>query len=312
VRIAHISDLHLLDLTGAVPFRLFNKRLSGYVNLRAKRKAIHRKPLAEVTARAIRESDADHVAITGDVSNLALEREFAMVRRFIEHDLGMPPDRVSLVPGNHDAYTRGAFSSQRFRQFFAPYLESDLPGMSAGRGFPYVRLRGPCAIIGLSTAVPRLPLVASGRLGRAQLSALEKILEHPEVAKRTPVLLQHHPIHDPPTRAKKLFEGLADAGAERRILDRLVRGVVLHGHLHRRARLPLETSAGRIDAFCATSASLYSDTENRMAGFNTYDFDDRGELVDVRAHRVAEGGETSESAVPMQETHIPVALCWGA
>ena len=42
VRIAHISDLHLLDLEGAVPRRIFNKRFTGWVNIRLNRGHTHK------------------------------------------------------------------------------------------------------------------------------------------------------------------------------------------------------------------------------------------------------------------------------
>ena len=105
VRIAHLSDLHLLSLEGAIPFRLLNKRLTGYANIRLHRGSVHKPAAVRAAAREIRRLDVDHVVITGDVSNLALEREFELVRAFLEDDLGLPPDRVSLVPGNHDVYT---------------------------------------------------------------------------------------------------------------------------------------------------------------------------------------------------------------
>ena len=42
MRIAHISDLHVLALEGAIPFRLFNKRATGYANLKLHRKHAHK------------------------------------------------------------------------------------------------------------------------------------------------------------------------------------------------------------------------------------------------------------------------------
>src|SRR6266540_1024411 len=126
MRIAHISDLHLLSLEGAVPFRLFNKRLTGWVNIRFHRKSVHKPFAAEAVAREIRRLEPDHVVITGDVSNLALEVEFELVRRFLDEHLGFPPDRVSMVPGNHDAYTMGAHRGRRFARYFEPFLSSDL------------------------------------------------------------------------------------------------------------------------------------------------------------------------------------------
>lgn len=287
MRIAHLSDLHLLSLEGAVPHRLFNKRLTGYLNIRFHRKSVHKPFAVRAAARAIRAMNVDQVVITGDVSNLALENEFELVRTFLADDLALPPERVSLVPGNHDAYTGGAHRSRRFAKSFAKYLTSDLPELTPpGEIFPYVHLRGPAAIIGLSTAVPRLPLVASGELGRAQLTALERILAHPEVRDRTPVILQHHPIHNPPFRTKALLEGLLDAEDEARILGKVGRGLVLHGHLHRRVHRKLATDRGRLEAVGATSASLLHESDERRAGFNVYEIRPDGAVGPIEWHRL--------------------------
>jgi 3',5'-cyclic AMP phosphodiesterase CpdA len=287
VRIAHLSDLHLLSLDGAVPFRLLNKRATGYLNLRFHRKSVHKPFAVRAAAREIQRLGVDHVTITGDLSNLALENEFSLALRFLAEDLDLPPERVSLVPGNHDAYTRGAHRSRRFASTFDRYLRSDLPEFTApGEVFPFVHLRGPAAFIGLSTAVPRLPLVASGALGGAQLGALERILAHPEVAQRTKVILQHHPIHNPDGLAKRALEGLADANAEARLFRSLDRGLLLHGHLHRRVHRTLATDAGHIDAVGATSASLLHDSDERMAGFNTYEVADDGAITSIGSHRL--------------------------
>ncbi|WP_437942247.1 metallophosphoesterase family protein [Sorangium sp. So ce341] len=313
MRIAHLSDLHLLSLEGAVPFRLLNKRLTGYINLRFRRRAIHKPHAVHAAAKEIRRLGIDHVVITGDVSNLALEREFVLVRSFLQRELGLPPERVSIVPGNHDAYTKGAHRSQRFSQYFAPYLRSDLPlddaakrddgaagGDGGGSAFPFVHLRGPVAFIGLSTAWPRPPLVASGRLGPVQLRALERVLSHPEVRRRTPIVLQHHPFHNPASRAKTLLEGLGDAAAEGRLLRHVSRGLLLHGHLHRRIHRKLHTERGHIDAVGAASASLLHESDERMAGFNVYEVDDAGAIRGITSHRFVPGQEAFRE-VPVPE-----------
>ena len=172
MRIAHLSDLHVLALAGVSPFRFMNKRLTGYANLRLKRKHIHRRAYVEAIATEIARSKIDHVVVTGDLTNLALEAEFEAARELLEKGLGLSPRDVSVVPGNHDLYTSGALRARRFTEFFAEYIKSDLPELAAKTSlgaFPFVRLRGPCAIIGLTTAVPRLPFVASGKMGSQQL-----------------------------------------------------------------------------------------------------------------------------------------------
>src|SRR5262245_29632072 len=169
MRVAHFSDLHVLALEGVERSRFLNKRFTGWVNLRLKREHKHRPAHVRAVAREVARVKADHVVITGDLTNLALEQEFEAVRRLIEEELDIASSDVTIVPGNHDLYTQGAMRARRFTRFFAPYLESDLPALSAdislGR-FPIVKLRGPLAIIGMSSAVPRMPLVASGELGK--------------------------------------------------------------------------------------------------------------------------------------------------
>lgn len=287
--IAHISDLHLLALDGAIPLRLFNKRITGYVNIRLHRGAVH-KPFALTAAAAeFPGLNVDHLVITGDFTNLALEREFALGLRFLEHELGWSPDRVSLVPGNHDAYTAGAHKTRRFATTFERYLGSDLPQFRmAGEVFPFVHLRGPAAIIGLSTAVPSPPLMAAGEIGRAQRDKLAQILAHPDVRDRTPVILQHHPLHPPANLAKRLMSGLRDAKEEAELLARSgCQGLLLHGHLHKRIRRSHATIAGDIHAVGAPSATLLYGGDERMAGFNLYEIDDGdGAIRTIESHRL--------------------------
>jgi 3',5'-cyclic AMP phosphodiesterase CpdA len=238
-------------------------------------------------AREVAASKVDHVVITGDLTNLALEPEFEAVRRLIEEELGFDADRVTIVPGNHDLYTRGAMRARRFTRFFEPYLESDLPALavelSLGR-FPIVKLRGPLAVIGLTSAVPRLPLVASGEIGAQQLDALARILTHDEVKRRTPILALHHPLHNPPSRLATWARGLSDASDLEDAIRGVEHGLLLHGHLHGRMQRRFATKAGSVLSVGATSASLEHEDEHRMAGFNVYEFDGAGALQGVSAH----------------------------
>ncbi len=279
--------------------RLFNKRLTGYANLRFHRKSVHKPFAVEASLRELRKIGVDHVVVTGDVTNLALEREFELVRTVLDRELGLSPEQVSIVPGNHDTYTRGAFRTKRFAQTFAACMTSDIA--ISDSPFPYVRLRGPVALIGLSTAVPRPPLVAAGQFGTQQLQALARVLEHPEVRSRTPVFLQHHPWHNPPTRLHRLMEGLYDAEEQAELLQSVERGLLLHGHLHRRVHRQLTTRAGYIDAVGATSASLLHEREDRMAGFNVYEVDNDGVIRDISSHRLdAARGVFEDVAIPKQ------------
>jgi 3',5'-cyclic AMP phosphodiesterase CpdA len=276
----------VLDLEGVGPGRFLNKRLTGYAMLRMNRSHVHRSSFVRAVARAIAASKADHVVVTGDLTNLALETEFEAVRRIFDEDLRLSPNDVSIIPGNHDLYTRGALTSRRFTKYFGDYMTSDLPELAVDVGpghFPFVRFRGPAAIIGLSSAVPRAPLIAAGKLGKAQTDALARILVHPEVTKRTPVVLMHHPAHNPLSKVKTLLRGLDDAAVFFTTMNDVPRGLLLHGHLHRRIQRTWTTSRGSMQSVGATSASLHDHDEARMAGFNLYEIDDTGAVGRIEA-----------------------------
>jgi 3',5'-cyclic AMP phosphodiesterase CpdA len=293
MKIAHFSDLHLLSLESVPLHRFFNKRATGYANLKLKRGSIHRAAYVRAIAREVTRLGVDHVVVTGDLTNLALEPEFELAREVLEKDLGFRPRDVTIVPGNHDVYTRGSRATKRFATYFADYLVSDLPDLSVDIGvgrFPVVKLRGPAAIIGLSSAVPRLPFVAAGRLGKAQLDALRRILLHPEVVRRTPLLALHHPPHNPRSKLRSALEGLHDAAMLWTTTRELPTLVMLHGHLHKRARREDQNGESKAVTLGATSASLHHDSREKMAGFNVYEIAADGTLGDLEAHVLEPGG----------------------
>jgi 3',5'-cyclic AMP phosphodiesterase CpdA len=288
MRIAHLSDPHILDLTGVDRSRLLlNKRFTGWVNIKLHRGSVHKRQVVEAMMDDIRAQNVDHVVITGDITNLALEPEFERAKSVFDR-IGFHPDQVSVIPGNHDVYTRGSERSRRFAQFFSKNISSDLPVSDDDHPsgpFPFVRLRGDVAIIGLSTAVARLPLLASGQAGKKQLEALVAILEHPEVAKRTPVLLMHHPLVNPPGYVATWTHGLVEATRIRKILHKHHHTVVLHGHLHDRAHRVLSQGGSTLHHLGATSASLLHRSPDRVAGYNVYEIGGGGlESVHARIY----------------------------
>ncbi len=287
VRIAHVSDLHVLSPRG-VQWRsvVFNKRLTGYANLLFSRgRDFRRQLLLDVLAAAA--ARADHLVVTGDITHLSLEHEFEEARALLT-EVGRGVE-VTVVPGHHDVYLPTLHRAGRFACHFGDWLGGDLPELAldlpVGR-FPCVKLRGSAAIIALSSAVSRPPFVSSGRIGEAQLEALARILAHREVAGRTPVVLVHHPPFDSRLRLAQLRGGLVDAAALRRTLAPLARGLLLYGHLHERSRRRI----GGVEAVCATAAALDHPSPACRAGFNLYELDGAGALAVIEAHVVDSAG----------------------
>src|SRR5262245_20870630 len=104
--LAHLSDPHLAPLPRPRIAELASKRLTGYLNWLRKRRAIHESDVLAAIVRDLSSQRPDHIAVTGDLVNIALPAEFENARRWLDR-LGPAAD-VSLVPGNHDAYVTGA------------------------------------------------------------------------------------------------------------------------------------------------------------------------------------------------------------
>lgn len=285
IRIAHVSDLHVLSRTiAAWRSIIFNKRMTGYANLVLRRGRVHRRDYLHTVLAAAAES-ADHVVVTGDITNLALEHEFEEASALLA-ELARRVE-LTVVPGNHDIYLPSTHRERRFPHHFRHYLTSDLPELScdlAAGEYPCVKLRGHVAIIALSSGVPRPPFIAAGYLGHEQIEAFERVLAHPEVQRRTPVVLVHHPPLDTRPRIVQLKDGLVDAKAFRRALSVLSRGLVLYGHVHVRARCTLRTESGALDVIGASGAALDHTNSSVRAGFNLYEIADDGILTSVEAH----------------------------
>jgi 3',5'-cyclic AMP phosphodiesterase CpdA len=221
--LAHLSDLHLPVPPGALrPLgQLAGKRLLAYLAWRRKRQ---RAVPSDALLADIAASGADHIAVTGDLTNLALPAEFAAARDWLER-LG-PPDRLTVVPGNHDATVAVPWAAGIGT--WQAWMTDDAPAPGAVP-FPFLHRRGPLALIGLSSAVPTMPGSAAGRLGAAQLARLPALLDAMGREGLFRVVLVHHPPALGPGGRRK---ALGDRAALRGILGRHGAELVLHGHHH--------------------------------------------------------------------------------
>ncbi|MFB6464712.1 metallophosphoesterase family protein [Bradyrhizobium tunisiense] len=255
--LAHLSDPHLPPLPKPQLIELAGKRVLGYVNWTRNRHKYQRREVLDALVADMKAQAPDHIAVTGDLVNLALEAEFAPARAWLE-GVG-PPDRVTTIPGNHDAYVRA--TSHRFGETFGPYLADD----DGKIGFPSVRRRGPLALISLSTAVPTLPLMATGTLGSDQLASLAGMLERLATEDVFRVLLVHHPLKSG-ARQKRM----TDSAALLALLKRHGVELILHGHDHIHSTMWFEGPNGKIPALGVPSASALAHGRYPAAAYNLF------------------------------------------
>ena len=220
--LAHLSDPHLGPLTKFSLRELIGKRATGYVNWRRKRRHAHDMEILGLIVADVLAQKPDHIACTGDVSHIGLPTEFKTAVSFLD-TLGTR-DAVSFVPGNHDCYTRSSVAA--LARELGPWSASD----DGAAGYPWYRRRGPVALIGMNTGIPTMPLMATGRVGSAQIAAAEALLARGRSEGLIRIVLIHHP---PYVGGARRTRELLDAPAFEAMLHRAGAELVLHGHNHR-------------------------------------------------------------------------------
>lgn len=266
--IFHLSDIH---------FGLENNRALDWVK-------------AEVAARA-----PDAVAITGDITMRARNREFEAAKVWIR-SLEAP---VTLEVGNHDLPYFNLLE-----RFFAPYRhfygvehtverELKLPGL---------------AIVPLRTtarAQPRLNWSKGWITGASLAKTLRAIDELPPGTQA--LVTAHHPLREVGTKGTALTRNGARALAE---LARRPVVAVLSGHVHDAFDIIEDSANGPVRMIGA--GTLSQRIRSTPPSFNEITWD--GERLEVRVRNLAELptpamqiDDVPENALPPREPGEPVA-----
>lgn len=310
LRIAHFSDTHVLALRGATPGQFLSKRFTGAVNLAMARSRHYRVEIFERLLAAIAAAAPDHTLCSGDLVNLALEAEFKRVFGLL--DAVFPAGRLTVVPGNHDAYAKDAVVEGLFERHFGQWQPRDVdlgaprlgdPGRAdVGSVYPVVRALDGLYVVGLTTAVTSPVFMATGTVGEAQLDGLEQAFRRPEAKGRFRLLMLHHPLLPDPARPFDHLRRLTDAD---RLLARLWAlgadgpQLVVHGHNHVFKRNALPGSPVPIIQVASASRS----GSKHRAEFNIYVIED-GALTAIERHI---HDPATETFVPCDEAGVPLA-----
>ena len=256
--LAHVSDPHLPPLPKPRLSELAGKRVLGYLNWTRNRHKYYRREVLDALVRDLQAQAPDHIALTGDLVNLALPAEFPPAQAWLR-SVGAP-ESVTAIPGNHDAYVRA--TRHRFVDDFGEYLRGDEPALD---DFPFLRRRGPVALIGLSSAVPTAPFMATGTLGRTQIAALERILVSLSTEQVFRVLLVHHPLRSD-SRPKRL----TDSASLIALLKKHGAELILHGHDHIHSTMWFDGPDRKIPSIGVPAASALARGRHPAAAYNLY------------------------------------------
>ena len=267
-RFAQLSDPHLSTLAGVHWQDLLNKRALGYLSWRHRRRFEHRAEVLQALQHDLADTTLEQLLVTGDLTHIGLPQEFAQARDWLR-TLG-DPSHVALVPGNHDACVAAPWKDTF--ALWQPYMASDEARSDQPETlpFPSLRVRGAIAFIGLSTACPKPPLLATGTLGTQQLSRLPKLLHRTREDGLFRVVYLHH---CPVEGQEKWRKRLTDAAQLQSLLTEHGAELVLHGHGHRAHYSEMDTRHGKLPVVAVPSASALGLHGADVAHYNRYEIE---------------------------------------
>ena len=223
-RIAHLSDAHVLDHRPASRRPRYELGVR-FVSLGRPLDAVDRaRKLASAFAAADR-AGADHFVVSGDLTETGTPGQFEAFAEVLD-GARIAPHRITLVPGNHDAYTSTDGWARALEGPLAPYR----PTSALAPG--HVVERDDVCFLPVDVACHQPVTRSAGELSMSAAETLERRLRDPGLSKKARVVVQHHP----PYRrfgAWQWIDGLRGWATLMDLLARFPHVQLLHGHLHR-------------------------------------------------------------------------------
>ena len=220
--IIHISDLHF----HSYPKKLseYNaKRILGATNLFFRRSREFPLKRAELLVERIQEMEWDHLVISGDITQLSLEKEFSLAREVLD-PLLQQNDRVTVVPGNHDRYVNQEQGKDLFSKYFGEFFGSNEIHVS--------KINQKWVLVGWDSAHPNDLKTASGTVKSSTIRSTENLIKNSPDHTNL-IVVNHFPLTFPEDWKYDRFHELYNLVPIRNwILQNPQIRLYLHGHIH--------------------------------------------------------------------------------
>ena len=241
MRIAHISDLHFTTF--------FKKSNLGSINYMLEYAFKHK---------------ADHIVITGDLTDNADKNDFLILRDLFENLGILSSEKLSLVIGNHDIFggvqtaedifsfpekCRSVNFNEKVQDFYSYFSETfdNCVYFSEDTIFPFAKILDGVLIAGMNSIAEyskaKNIFASNGAVSIAQFDATLKILENFNKDVHTKIVLIHHHFSKIKSKNSGSFGGFwqniekqtMKLRKKKRLLNLFNQydiNLVLHGHYH--------------------------------------------------------------------------------
>ena len=223
--IAQLTDLHLLEDNYADRPLGSRARLS-YLSFGRRLDPDERNKRVADALEQVRARNVDHLLITGDLTEDGHLEQFEVLAELLSESR-IPAEHITLVPGNHDAYTDGGAFAEALKGPLKPYAATSSIGTA-------LRFRD-VTLVPVSTAFRQSPLRSAGAIAQDELESLAGITKDLSLAGQPLVFAQHHPPGRLLIPLLQWIDGLAEHTVLSDLFDRCPHLHVVHGHTHHEA-----------------------------------------------------------------------------
>lgn len=237
-RIAHLSDAHVLDPRPSRTRAGWSMR-TRFLSIGRPLDAVGRRQKLQRSLDTAKRVGAQHFVLSGDLTEIGAPGEYETLAEVL-HDSGIAPDRMTLVPGNHDVYS----SADAWRWALAGPLAA-FAATSAGEPGKIVDVGG-AALMPLDTAFHQPVTRSAGWIPDQAIASIERRAADPKLARGPLIVIQHHPPFLRKTSALHWLDGLVGAHRMMAVLEAFRHLFVLHGHLHATVDRALACGVARI------------------------------------------------------------------
>jgi 3',5'-cyclic AMP phosphodiesterase CpdA len=219
-RIAQLSDVHLLDKRQTYDFRC------RFVSIHRPLDAGSRARKFLDALRLAQRNGAQHIVISGDLTEMGTPTEYEHLAEVLS-EAKVDPSTVTLIPGNHDAYTAPDGWKRALAGPLKPYAatSAEEPGK--------VVERGGVAFLPIDVSKYQSVARSGGELTESTIAALERRFGDPGLANKAVVVVQHHPPFSNPRSPWHFIDGLAGYALMLSMMARHPHIQLMHGHTHR-------------------------------------------------------------------------------
>lgn len=241
MKIAHLSDLHLCS--------------------KYKRNNIVR---TKKLLRHALDSGADHIVITGDLTDNAQQEDFIIFKKILQSFGLLKSEKTSIIIGNHDIFGGVQTASdvinfpskcakinykEKLEQFIKHFEELFINTFSPSKEnlFPYAKELNDVVLIGLNSideySKLKNPFASNGIVKKNQLIDLKNIFDKKLYLNKLKIVMVHHHFYKNNVSSKSsennLWNKIENFTMKLRKKKKLLNlfkennvGIVLHGHSH--------------------------------------------------------------------------------